>query len=154
MDRQAVQLDFLFYADLTLDTPQNIGPGPIGNRQIIRVVSGKVEGPRLKGTTLPMSGDWLLLRADGVGELDVRCAIKTDDDQLVYMHYKGLMHAKPEIMQAMFQGKPIAPADLYLRVSPFFETSSEKYSWLNKVVATGTARVAMPRFELFLYSVL
>ncbi len=153
MEPQALRTEFLLYADLVLDMPQNVGAGPHGNRQVIRVVSGTVEGPKIKGTTLPMSGDWLLLRPDGVGELDVRSTIKTDDEQLVYMQYRGLMHAKPEIMQEMFQGKPIAPADLYLRVSPFFETSSEKYGWLNRVVAVGTAKVGLPRFELFLYAV-
>ncbi|MGA2378189.1 MAG: DUF3237 domain-containing protein [Spirochaetia bacterium] len=154
MEREPIRTEFLFYADLQLDMPQNVGAGPHGNRQIIRVVSGTVEGPKIKGATLVMSGDWLLLRPDGVGELDVRSTIKTDDDQLVYMHYRGLMHARQEIMEGMFQGKPVAAADLYLRVSPFFETSSQKYDWLNRTVAVGTARVGLPRFELFLYSVL
>jgi hypothetical protein len=150
---EAITTELLFYGDLTLDMPQNIGAGPHGNRQIIRVVSGKVDGPRIKGTTLPMSGDWLLLRPDGVGELNVRCTIKTDDEQLLFMHYRGLMHARPEIIQAMFQGQPIAPEDLYLRVAAFFETSSEKYAWINKVLAVGTAKVGLPRFEVFLYAV-
>ena len=57
MERLSVRTEFIFYADLTLDIPQNVGVGPHGNRQIIRVVSGKVEGPKVNGTTLPMSGD-------------------------------------------------------------------------------------------------
>ena len=152
MELLPLNTEFLFYADLTLDMPQNVGPGPHGNRQIIRVVSGTVEGSKIKGTPLPMSGDWLLIRADGVGELDVRTTIKTNDEQLVYMYYHGLMHARPEIMQDMFQGKPIAPSDLYVRMAAFFETSSEKFGWLNKTIAVGTARIGLPRFELFLYA--
>ncbi|MGA2480727.1 MAG: DUF3237 domain-containing protein [Spirochaetia bacterium] len=154
MEQLTVRTEFMFYADLTLDMPQNVGAGPHGNRQIIRVVNGTVDGPKFKGTTLPMSGDWLLLRPDGVGELDVRTTIKTDDEQFIYMNYRGLMHGKPETMQEMFQGKPIAPSDLYVRSAAFFETSSEKYSWLNRIVAIGTAKIGLPRFELFLYTVL
>jgi uncharacterized protein DUF3237 len=150
---ETISTELLFYGDLTLDMPQNVGIGPHGNRQIIRVVGGTIDGPRLKGKTLPMSGDWLLLRADGVGELDVRSTIQTDDGQLIYMNYRGLMHGRPEIMQAMFQGQPISPDDLYLRMAAFFETASEKYAWMNKILAVGHSKVALPRFELFLYVV-
>jgi hypothetical protein len=150
---ETISTDLLFYGDLTLDMPQDVGGGPHGNRQIIRVVSGTIDGPRIKGKTLPMSGDWLLLRPDGVGELNVRSTIQTEDNHLIYMHYDGLMHARPEIMQAMFQGQPIAPDDLYLRMAAFFETSSEQYAWINKILAVGFAKVALPKFELFLYVV-
>src|ERR1043166_8912205 len=77
--QEGLKLEFLFHGDLTLDMPQNVGEGPHGNRQVIRVVSGTIDGPRIKGTTLPMSGDWLLLRNDGVGELNVRSTIKPED---------------------------------------------------------------------------
>ncbi len=100
-----------------------------------------------------MSGDWLLLRNDGVGELNVRSTIKTEDGHLIYMHYDGVMHARPEIMQAMFQGQPIKPEDLYLRMAAFFETSSPQYSWMNKLLAVGYAEVALPKFSLYLYAV-
>ena len=151
--QEGLKLEFLFHGDLTLDMPQNVGEGPHGNRQVIRVVSGTIDGPRIKGTTLPMSGDWLLLRNDGVGELNVRSTIKTDDDHLIYMHYDGVMHARQEIMQAMFQGQPIKPEDLYLRMAAFFEPSSPQYSWMNKLLAVGYANVALPKFNLYLYAV-
>jgi uncharacterized protein DUF3237 len=150
---QGIKLGFLFHGDLVLDMPQNVGTGPHGNRQVLRVVSGTVEGPRLQGTTMPMSGDWLLLRGDGCGELDVRSTIQTSDNALIYMHYRGLMHARPEIMGAMFQGQPIDPSDLYLRVAAYFETSSPKYDWINKTLGLGTATVALPKFNLYMYAV-
>jgi Protein of unknown function (DUF3237) len=31
----------------------------------------------------------------------------------------------------------VAPSEYYLRTAPFFETSSPKYGWLNKVVTIG-----------------
>jgi len=41
------------------------------------------EGPRLRGTVLPGgSADWLLLRVDGVHELDLRATLRTDDGAL------------------------------------------------------------------------
>src|SRR5439155_17839267 len=41
---------------------------------------GDFDGPWLRGSVLPGgSGDWLLLRADGVLELDFRATLRTDD---------------------------------------------------------------------------
>jgi hypothetical protein len=151
---EAITTEFLATWDMVLDAPIPIGAGPLGNRQIMRVVSGKVEGPRLNAQTLGMTGDYMMLRSDGVGELDVRSTMKTDDDQFLYMHYRGLMHARPEVMQAAFAGQPIPPADLYFRMAAFFETASPKYAWLNKVLCVGNAQVAMPRLLAALYVVL
>jgi len=38
-------------------------------------------------------------------------------------------------------------------MAAFFGTSSEQYAWINKILAVGYAKVALPRFELFLYVV-
>jgi hypothetical protein len=151
---EAITTEFLATWDMVLDMPIPIGPGPLGNRQILRVVSGKIEGPRLNGQTQAMTGDWLLLRSDGVGELDVRSSIKTDDDQFLYMHYHGLMHGTPATMQAAFAGQPIDPKDLYFRMAAYFETSSPKYSWLNKVLCVGNGQVGLPKLLAALYVVL
>ena len=53
--------------------------------------SGTITGDRVRGQVLNGSGgDWLLLRPDGAGQLDVRITIKTDDDALIYMRYEGI----------------------------------------------------------------
>jgi hypothetical protein len=149
-----LKAELLFRGSLVLDTPQPVGDTPHGSRNIIRVVSGTLEGPRIKGETLPMSGDWLLLRPDGVGELDVRSTIRTNDDQYIYMSYRGLMHGTPETMQRMFQGVPIKPEDLYFRTAPFFETGSEKYAWMNKILTVCYGVVAMPKLDITVYTIL
>jgi hypothetical protein len=46
--------------------------------------SGTISGDRVRGQLLHGSGgDWLLLRPDGAGQLDVRITIKTDDEALI-----------------------------------------------------------------------
>jgi hypothetical protein len=35
------------------------------------------------------------------------------------------------------RGEPVSGADYYLRTVPFFETSSPKYAWINKIVSVG-----------------
>ena len=50
------------------------------------LTGGHFEGPRLRGTVLPGgSADWLLLRADGVLEMDLRATLRTDDGALISM---------------------------------------------------------------------
>jgi len=35
------------------------------------------------------------------------------------------------------RGEPVSGAEYYLRTVPFFETSSPKYAWINKIVSVG-----------------
>ena len=69
------QLEFLNEITAHLDAPLVIGENPHGNRQIVPVTGGTFEGPRLKGEVLPGGGEWLLVRSDGVGELDTRITL-------------------------------------------------------------------------------
>src|SRR5258705_9680845 len=100
------------------------GGGAVGNRQIVSVTGGTFEGPRLKGKVLPPGGDWLQTVAGNVRLLDVRALLVTDDDQRIYMTCKGVMYTP--------QG-----GSLYWRTTPYFETASEKYAWLNSIVCVG-----------------
>jgi len=105
---------------------QQLGAVPYGVRTFVPVVGGDFEGPRLRGKILPGGGDWLLLRSDGVLELDLRITLETDDHALIYMTFQGLRH-----------GSPDDPARFYFRTVPRFETSAEPYSFLNRIVAVG-----------------
>jgi hypothetical protein len=98
---------------------QKLGTVPHGIRSIVPVTGGEFEGPRLRGKVLPGGGDWLLLRPDGVLELDLRITLETDDHALIYMTFQGLRHGS------------------YFRTLPRFETSSEAYAFLNRIVTVG-----------------
>ena len=77
------------------------------------------------------------MRADGSSQQDVRLLLRTDDDALVLMTYRGVRHASEEVSARLASGQAVAPSEYYLRTAPFFETSSPKYAWLNKVVTVG-----------------
>jgi hypothetical protein len=103
--------------------PQELGAVPHGTRSIVPVTGGEFEGPRLRGRVLPGGGDWLLLRSDGVLELDLRVTLETDDHALIYMSFQGLRHGSPDA--------------IYFRTLPRFETSTEKYAFLNRILTVG-----------------
>lgn len=128
----------LFNMTATLEAPQQIGATHEGNRSIFYATGGTIDGPKVKGTVLPGGGDWFRMRDDGVGELDVRATFKTDDGALVYSHYKGVLN----------------PATGYFRTTPRFETSSEKYQWLTKLVAIGVGTAGQGSVSYTVYQIL
>jgi Protein of unknown function (DUF3237) len=121
--------------------PQKLGVVPHGIRSIIPVTGGDFEGPRLRGKVLSGGGDWLLLRDDGVLELDLRITLETDDQALIQMTFQGLRHGPPDVIAALGRGEAIDPARYYFRTLPRFETSTVRYGYLNRIVAVGVGEV-------------
>lgn len=133
---------------LQVDPPQVVGATPQGDRRIVAVTSGTIEG-RINGRILS-GGDWLRLRPDGVLELDVRLTIETADGALVYMTYTGMRHGSPEDMAALAAGEQVPPERIYFRVQPRFETASAEWAWLNRILCIGIGErlPAGPRYVL------
>lgn len=146
-----IATEFLFRA--TFDVPRivDLGATPFGHRRIAEVAGGTFEGPKLKGRALPAGGDWLLLRNDGILQLDVRVTLETDDGALIYMTYRGARHGPAEVMARLNAGEAVDPSEYYFRTAPFFETSSDKYAWLNGIVsvATGHRTSAGPVYDVY-----
>ena len=147
-----IETEHLFTMPVEVEMPlQMVGATPIGDRHIAKVAGGSFAGPKMKGTILPGGGDWLLLRADGTLQLDVRATLKTDDDALIYMTYRGIRHGPPEVMERLNKGEKVDPSEYYFRIAPFFETGAEKYDWLNRVVSVGTGQrlASGPIYEIY-----
>jgi len=105
---------------------------------VFTVSGGEFIGDRLRGEVLSQAGsDLLLVRADGSSQQDVRLILRTDDEALILMTYRGVRHASPEVNARIAGGAWVAASDYYLRTAPFFETSSPNYAWLNKIVSIG-----------------
>jgi Protein of unknown function (DUF3237) len=128
----------LFTITMELPPTLDLGDTPAGHRRIFIVSGGQFVGERLRGEVLPQaSSDLLLLRSDRSYQQDVRLVLRTDDDALILMTYRGVRHASPEVDARVARGEQVPPSDYYLRTAPFFETSSANYAWLNKIVSIG-----------------
>src|SRR5438093_2391951 len=118
--------------------PQNLGAVPHGTRRTVPLNGGDFDGPRLRGTVLPGgSADWLLLRADGVLEMDLRVTLRTHDGGLISMRSFGLRHGPPDVIAAIGRGEPVDPATYYFR-TPRFQTAHPAYGFLNRLVAVAS----------------
>ena len=150
---KTLQSRHLFTLQLKLGAARTylIGNVPTGRRMTVPVDGGTFEGDRLRGTVLPDGADWVRFRSDGVMEIDVRTTLKTHDDALIYLSYRGYLHATPENMQKFLRSEPQAYENLYARTSLVFETAAPQYAWLNKVVAVanGTTNGDGPLYEVF-----
>lgn len=142
----APDLEFLFEARVQLHLPaMDNGTMSDGNRVIFLVKGGTFEGPDLRGRVVPDAGaDWIRIRPDGVGLIDVRFSLETHDNSLLYVHWEGRVWATPEDTEYAFDvEKPDDPAGAwryYFRSTPQFETGDARYSWLNDIVTVCKSR--------------
>lgn len=142
----------LFTIRLAVGAMEDMGVTPYGHRRIATVAGGTFEGDELKGTVLPTpAGDWITVRSDGVWELDVRLTLKTHDGHAIYMSYRGLRHGPQWVLDRLAKGEKVDPSEYYFRIAPRFETASEKYSFLNRIIAVGVGRreATGPIYEVF-----
>jgi hypothetical protein len=53
------------------------------------------------------------------------------------MTFQGIRHGPPEVFAALGRGEAVDPASYYFRTLPRFETATEKYAFLNRIIAVG-----------------
>ncbi len=115
----ASELESEFLLELLLDVDDQLDAG---HTRIAPVTGGTFSGPGISGTVHPGGADWIT-QVSGHSSLDVRITLETDDGDIIYMSYTGVI-ARGE-------------GGLYWRVRPIFSTTSEEYDWLNHTVFIG-----------------
>src|SRR5712692_9085684 len=146
-----IRTEFLFTIVIAVAAPQILGVTPLGERRNVAVIGGTFAGKRLRGTILPGGSDWIVVRADGVWQLDVRLPLQTDDGALINMTYKGFRHGPAAVLDRLNRGETVDPSEYYFRTAPFFETAAAKYAWLNGIVsvATGHRTASGPTYQVY-----
>ena len=139
-------LEFLFEARVQLHLPAlDHGTLSDGQRLVFLVKGGTFEGPMLRGRVLPDAGaDWIRVRPDGSGLLDVRFSLETHDNALLYVRWEGRFWSQPEDVAYAFDVEkaddPAGAWRYYFRAAPQFETGDARYAWLNNVIAVSKSR--------------
>jgi Protein of unknown function (DUF3237) len=132
------ELTFAIELRVQVGAPMDVGPIPGGRRRIVPILGGTFEGPGLKGRVLAGGADWQIVRADGLGELDTRYTLETDDGKLIYVQNVGIRHASPEVTAKLMAGEVVDPSLVYFRTVPKFETSAPELAWLMRSIFVGT----------------
>jgi hypothetical protein len=130
------------------------GRTPYGERRVIDIVGGAVEGPKLKGRILPGGADWQLIRADGAAHIEARYAIETETGARILVTSEGLRHGPAEVMAKLARGEPVDPALYYFRTAMRFETADPATDWLNRILALARGARMQNAVRLDVYEVL
>ena len=141
-----VQLEHVCSYWATLSAPEVIGPLAEGLRINVYVTDGEVSGPKMHGRLRRVGGDWLSLRPDGIGLLDVRATFELEDGALIYTTYGGVADLGPDGYERFLAGNP--PAKVQLRITPRYYTGHSDYLWLNRLQCVGIGEVDMQQMRV------
>ncbi len=147
----AVEARLLYEAHVELDAPLDVGPTPHGVRRIVAITGGSLEGPSVRGTILRGGADWLLVRPDGVVELDIRAAGRLEDGTILYATERGYLRAPPDAMERIAHGEPVEPGAYAFRVVVSYETASPRYAWLNGTIGYGIGTLRKGGLDLVVH---
>lgn len=131
----ALSHDPLFTIHAELADILQFGKTPVGERRVINILGGRVEGPRLTGQILPGGADWQVIRPDGAADIQARYTIKSDSGGLVLVSSEGLRHGPAEVLARLARGEPVDPSLYYFRTLMRFETADPALDWMNRILA-------------------
>lgn len=136
-----VRLEHLFTCKVGFQLPRNaVGATPEGLHLGFTLTGGVVTGPRLRGTLHAIGSDWLTVRPDGTGVLDLRIAIETDDGALIYAPYQGALDHGPHGYDRALR-RTLMTKTTPFQIAPCFQTTDPGYQWLNRLRCIGLGQV-------------
>lgn len=137
----APRIEHAFTISIDLVGLQWLRPTSMGaTRAAIYAAAGTVEGPRLNGRVLPMSGgDFPLVRPNGVIDFDARYLLEADDGTIIYMQNRGYRWGSPEVMERLSKNEVVRSEEYYMRAVPKFEAPEGAHEWLSRHVFVGVA---------------
>lgn len=130
------------------------GQTPYGDRRVIHILGGRVEGPKLKGRILPGGADWQFIRADGAAHIEARYTIRSDDGAHILVSSEGIRHGPSDVLARLASGAAVDPALYYFRTVMRFETSAPALDWLNRILALARGQREKNAVRLDVYEVL
>lgn len=151
IDQPTLASHWVLRLDVACDPPLPVGHVAAGERTIYPIRGGRFDGVGIAGQVLP-GADVFLRRADDVGLLDARYALRADDGTLVTVHNTGLLvpHGPPPTTPEEAEAMAFA-----CHCHPVFEVATDSpHAWLargffvGKVDYPAEGRVVIDVFQL------
>ena len=137
IETKMLHAEHVFDANVTIGEMLDFGKSKHGERRIIPITGGTFKGPDIEGVVVPGGADWQLTRPDGDVELYARYTLKANDNALIQVQNRVLMHMSKD-------GK----TPPYIRSVIDFEAPSDSpHAWLNHAIFLGTLTVPQPMPE-------
>ena len=143
----------IFSVDAELEAVLSLGHTPYGERRVVGITGGTVQGPKLTGRILPGGADWQIIRKDGAADIQARYIIETDSGARIVVNSVGLRHGPPEVLERLARGDKVDPAQYYFRTVMRFETGDAGLDWLNRILALARGQREARSVRLDVYEV-
>jgi uncharacterized protein DUF3237 len=132
---------------------RHFGHTPFGDRRVIDIIGGRVEGRKLAGRILP-GADWQIVWSDGTADLTARYGIESDAGARILVRSDGLRRGAPDVLAALARGEPVDPSRYYFRTVMRFEAAHPSVDWLNRIIAIARGARDKNAVRLDVYEVL
>ena len=136
-----------FFAALTVNLEaEPIGVTPEGYRINFYIRDGRVIGPGINAVVAPEGGDWMCIRTDGIGEVNIKITYRNDDGAAILEQAGGIFDTGPDgyeqVVAGTLQGAPAFYA------TPTWATAHPAWTWLNRRQGIGVGRVVMDKLQV------
>jgi hypothetical protein len=142
-NRTPPDLKYLASIRVPLNEPEVIGVTPEGLlvNWYWSPHEGTLLGMEKRAKVRQIGGDWMTIRRDGIGLMDVRATVETEDGALLYASYQGYCDFGSDGYQRFLDRRwpEIAPT----RTAPRIRTAHPHYTWFNRLQCVGIGEVRM-----------
>lgn len=141
----------IFTVHAELDEIVSLGRAPLGERRMIGIRGGRVEGPKLRGRILAGGADWQIVRGDGCADISARYVIESETGGRVMVLSDGVRHGPKDVLDKLMRGENVDPSLYYFRTAMRFETGDPALDWMNRVlaVARGARQARSVKLDVF-----
>lgn len=144
------ELEHTAHVEVKFKKPVVLGETPDGLRVNFYAEGGLVRGA-ISGRVLRNSADYMVIRRDGMGLIDIRATLETDDGARLLVHEVGLVDFGESGYQHLLSGdyEETPRLQTYMRVL----TESADYAWVNRVsflvIGEANMKDLCLRYDLF-----
>ena len=143
----------VFDAWIDVAPPWEVGATAAGERRIIAITGGRVEGPALSGTVVAGGADYQTIAPGGTTHLHARYAVETEAGERVYVENTGIRAGSAEALERLRQGLPVDPSLIYFRTAPRFETAAPRLAWMTTTLFVACGRRTPDQVQLSVFSI-
>lgn len=86
-----------------------------GDRAFLRALDAQARGGELEATLADDGGDWLVLRADGVADLEGRMMLRCPDGEMIYWRSRGVLRRRSDGLDGELALQPFFDAEVGTR---------------------------------------
>ena len=127
----------IFVVRCTLAGIQKLGNTPYGERRIINILGGSVEGPRSRARSCPAAPIGRSCAPTASCTCTARYTVETEGGGQILVNSEGYRHGPPEVMARLARDETVDPSLYYFRAFMRFETADPGAAWLNRILAIG-----------------